>query len=155
MGTSIFSPQSGTISVEYEDGSSELLPNQFVLIATGSRPQTLPFLEINHQNILSSDDILQIDTLPHSIAIVGGGVIGLEFASLLTDLNVNVKVIEAGKRILPSDSKSISTFLRDSLIERGVEFFEDCQLSEENIIHKNDVIQININEKLLLQLIKY
>lgn len=73
--------------------------------------------------------------------------IGLEFASLLTDLNVNVKVIEAGKRILPSDSKSISTFLRDSLIERGVEFFEDCQLSEENIIHKNDVIQININEK--------
>ena len=82
----------------------------FVLIATGSRPQTLPFLEINHQNILSSDDILQIDTLPDSIAIVGGGVIGLEFASLLTDLNVNVKVIEAGKRILPSDSKSISTF---------------------------------------------
>ena len=48
--------------------------------------------------------------------------IGLEFASLLTDLNVNVKVIEAGKRILPSDSTSISTFLRDSLIERGVEF---------------------------------
>lgn len=147
MGTSIFSPQSGTISVEYEDGSSELLPNQFVLIATGSRPQTLPFLKINHRNILSSDDILQIDTLPDSIAIVGGGVIGLEFASLLTDLNVNVKVIEAGKRILPSDSKSISTFLKDSLIERGVEFFEDCQLSEENIIHKNDVIQIHINEK--------
>ena len=46
MGTSIFSPQSGTISVEYEDGSSELLPNQFVLIATGSRPQTLPFLKL-------------------------------------------------------------------------------------------------------------
>ena len=70
----------------------------------------ITILEINHQNILSSDDILQIDTLPDSIAIVGGGVIGLEFASLLTDLNVNVKVIEAGKRILPSDSKSISTF---------------------------------------------
>lgn len=50
--------------------------------------------------------------------------IGLEFASLLTDLNVNVKVIEAGKRILPSDSKSISTFLKDSLIERGVEFLK-------------------------------
>ena len=70
----------------------------------------ITILKINHRNILSSDDILQIDTLPDSIAIVGGGVIGLEFASLLTDLNVNVKVIEAGKRILPSDSKSISTF---------------------------------------------
>ena len=73
MGTSIFSPQSGTISVEYEDGSSELLPNQFVLIATGSRPQTLPFLEINHQNILSSDDILQIDTL-QTVLLLSGAV---------------------------------------------------------------------------------
>lgn len=154
MGTSIFSPQSGTISVEYEDGSSELLPNQFVLIATGSRPQTLSFLEINHQNILSSDDILQLDTLPDSIAIVGGGVIGLEFASLLVDLNVNVKVIEAGQRILPSESKSVTAFLKDSLIERGVKFFENCQLSEENIIHKNDVIQVKVNEDTTIEVDK-
>ena len=94
MGTSIFSPQSGTISVEYDNVESELLPNQNVLIATGSLPTQLPFLPFNHNTVLSSNDILQLTDLPASIAIIGGGVIGLEFASLLIDLGVNVSVIE-------------------------------------------------------------
>lgn len=55
FGTSIFSPQSGTISVEYEDGESELLTNQYVLITTGSSPSELPFLIIDHQQVLSRD----------------------------------------------------------------------------------------------------
>ena len=93
MGTSI-SPQSGTISVEYDNVESELLPNQNVLIATGSLPTQLPFLPFNHNTVLSSNDILQLTDLPASIAIIGGGVIGLEFASLLIDLGVNVGVIE-------------------------------------------------------------
>ncbi|WP_176746523.1 FAD-dependent oxidoreductase, partial [Staphylococcus sp. HMSC078A08] len=58
LGSSIFSPQSGTISVEYTDGQSELLTNQFVLIATGSRPTELPFLPFDHHIVLSSDDVL-------------------------------------------------------------------------------------------------
>ncbi|MEJ7154754.1 FAD-dependent oxidoreductase, partial [Staphylococcus ureilyticus] len=85
LGTSIFSPQSGTISVEYEDGESDLIPNQFVLIATGSTPKLLPFIEFDHERILSSDDILSIESLPEHLAIIGGGVIGLEFASLMND----------------------------------------------------------------------
>ena len=52
MGTSIFSPQSGTISVEYEDGESDILPNKNVLIATGSS-QSLPFIKFDHKQILS------------------------------------------------------------------------------------------------------
>ena len=95
----LFSPQSGTISVEYDNVESELLPNQNVLIATGSLPTQLPFLPFNHNTVLSSNDILQLTDLPASIAIIGGGVIGLEFASLLIDLGVNVSVIEAGERI--------------------------------------------------------
>ena len=115
MGTSIFSPQSGTISVEYDNGESELLPNQNVLIATGSLPTQLPFLPLNHNTVLSSNDILQFTDLPTSIAIIGGGVIGLEFASLLIDLGVNVSVIEAGKRILPNESAQIANFLKHHL----------------------------------------
>ena len=81
------------ISVEYDNVESELLPNQNVLIATGSLPTQLPFLPFNHNTVLSSNDILQLTDLPASIAIIGGGVIGLEFA-LLIDLGVNVSVIE-------------------------------------------------------------
>ncbi|MCL7623621.1 FAD-dependent oxidoreductase, partial [Staphylococcus aureus] len=133
LGTSIFSPQSGTISVEYEDGESDLLPNQFVLIATGSSPAELPFLSFDHDKILSSDDILSLKTLPSSIGIIGGGVIGMEFASLMIDLGVDVTVIEAGERILPTESKQASQLLKKSLSARGVKFYEGIKLSENDI----------------------
>ena len=116
LGTSIFSPQSGTISVEYEDGESDLLPNQFVLIATGSSPAELPFLSFDHDKILSSDDILSLKTLPSSVGIIGGGVIGMEFASLMIDLGVDVTVIEAGERILPTESKQASQLLKKIIV---------------------------------------
>ncbi|UMT74672.1 dihydrolipoyl dehydrogenase [Staphylococcus roterodami] len=147
LGTSIFSPQSGTISVEYEDGESELLPNQFVLIATGSTPAELPFLTFDHDKILSSDDILSLATLPSSLGIIGGGVIGMEFASLMTDLGVDVTVIEAGKRILPTESKQAAQLLKKSLSARGVKFYEGVQLSENDLNINDEGVTFNINKE--------
>lgn len=147
LGTSIFSPQSGTISVEYEDGESELLPNQFVLIATGSTPAELPFLTFDHDKILSSDDILSLVTLPSSLGIIGGGVIGMEFASLMTDLGVDVKVIEAGERILPTESKQASQLLKKSLSARGVNFYEGVQLSEKDLNINDEGVTFKINKE--------
>lgn len=72
LGPSIFSPQSGTVSVEFENGESELIPNNNVLIATGSQPMDLPFLPFDHKIVLSSDDILKLEALPKSLAIIGG-----------------------------------------------------------------------------------
>ncbi|CDR66043.1 dihydrolipoyl dehydrogenase [Staphylococcus schweitzeri] len=147
LGTSIFSPQSGTISVEYEDGESELLPNQFVLIATGSTPAELPFLTFDHDKILSSDDILSLVTLPSSLGIIGGGVIGMEFASLMTDLGVDVTVIEAGERILPTESKQASQLLKKSLSARGVNFYEGVQLSEKDLNINDEGVTFKINKE--------
>lgn len=147
LGTSIFSPQSGTISVEYEDGESELLPNQFVLIATGSTPSELPFLTFDHDKILSSDDILSLVTLPSSLGIIGGGVIGMEFASLMTDLGVDVTVIEAGERILPTESKQASQLLKKSLSARGVNFYEGVQLSEKDLNINDEGVTFKINKE--------
>lgn len=147
LGTSIFSPQSGTISVEYEDGESELLPNQFVLIATGSTPAELPFLTFDYDKILSSDDILSLVTLPSSLGIIGGGVIGMEFASLMTDLGVDVTVIEAGERILPTESKQASQLLKKSLSARGVNFYEGVQLSEKDLNINDEGVTFKINKE--------
>ncbi|MCS5347817.1 dihydrolipoyl dehydrogenase [Staphylococcus aureus] len=147
LGTSIFSPQSGTISVEYEDGESELLPNQFVLIATGSTPAELPFLTFDHDKILSSDDILSLATLPSSLGIIGGGVIGMEFASLMTDLGVDVTVIESGERILPTESKQAAQLLKKSLSARGVKFYEGVQLSENDININDEGVTFKINKE--------
>ena len=147
LGPSIFSPQSGTISVEYADGESELIPNNHVLIATGSTPMALPFLPFDHQTILSSDDILEIDALPESLAIIGGGVIGLEFASLMTDFGVKVSVIEAGKRILPTESKRVAQTVKKALASRGVQFYEGVALSEEHVEVKTSQAVLTLNDQ--------
>ncbi len=146
LGTSIFSPQSGTISVEYDDGESDLIPNQFVLIATGSTPKSLPFIDFDHERILSSDDILALQELPEHLAIIGGGVIGLEFASLLNDLGTKVTVIEANERILPTESKQIASTLKNELTQRGVTFHEDVQLDENSIQKDDDGVTIHFGD---------
>ncbi|QDW84515.1 dihydrolipoyl dehydrogenase [Staphylococcus pasteuri] len=149
LGESIFSPQSGTISVEFEDGENEMIPNQFVLIAIGSTPSELPFLQFDHQVILSSDDILKMDQLPNSIAIIGGGVIGLEFASYLTDLGVSVTVIEANERILPNESKQIAKTIKNELENRGTKFFENVALDNQSVSINDETNEatIKINDE--------
>ncbi|MDU9417757.1 dihydrolipoyl dehydrogenase [Staphylococcus lloydii] len=146
LGPSIFSPQSGTISVEYEDGESDLIPNSNVLICTGSEPISLPFLPFNNSTILSSSDILALEQLPDTLAIIGGGVIGLEFASLMNDFGVEVNVIEAGERILPTESKNIANTLKSELTTKGVKFHENTQLTEENVTVDNDAVTFDIED---------
>jgi dihydrolipoamide dehydrogenase len=91
-----------------------------MLIATGSRPNDLPFLKFDHKRILSSDDILKLESLPGSILIVGGGVIGCEFACALAKLGVKVTVAEVMDRLIFMFDKDISQKLEQSLKKIGV-----------------------------------
>ena len=95
LGPSIFSPMPGTISVEMNNGEeNEMLIPKNVIIATGSRPRTLPGIEIDGEFVMTSDEALLMEELPKSIIIVGGGVIGIEWASMLADFGVDVTVLE-------------------------------------------------------------
>ncbi|WP_239734393.1 dihydrolipoyl dehydrogenase [Mammaliicoccus sp. G-M28] len=146
LGPSLFSPQAGTVSVEFENGESELLVNNNVLIATGSRPVELPFLKFNHHTVVSSDDMMQLESLPHNILIIGGGVIGLEFASLLNDLGVVVTVIEAGDSIIPNEQQEISKTIKRSFEENGIKIYEKLPLSEENILVQDNHVEVQIQD---------
>ncbi|OOV78583.1 dihydrolipoyl dehydrogenase [Mammaliicoccus fleurettii] len=146
LGPSLFSPQAGTVSVEFENGESELLVNNNVLIATGSRPVELPFLKFNHHTVISSDDMMQLESLPHNILIIGGGVIGLEFASLLNDLGVEVTVIEAGDSIIPNEQQEISKTIKRSFEENGIKIYEKLPLSEENILVQDNHVEVQIQD---------
>src|SRR5690625_2712229 len=82
LGPSIFSPMPGTISVEYENGEENtILTPKNVIIATGSSPRSLNGLPFDGEHILSSDDALQLEELPSSMLIIGGGVIEIGRAS--------------------------------------------------------------------------
>lgn len=121
LGPSIFSPLPGTISVEMNSGEeNEILIPKYVILATGSRPKTLPGLTIDGEYVLTSDHALQMKELPSSIIIIGGGVIGVEWASMLADFDVDVTVIEYDSRLLPLEDEDISKEMQRLLKKKGV-----------------------------------
>ncbi|CAM5264277.1 Dihydrolipoyl dehydrogenase OS=Lysinibacillus sphaericus OX=1421 GN=LS41612_09215 PE=3 SV=1 [Lysinibacillus sphaericus] len=94
---STFSPMPGTISVEMRNGEeNEMLVLTNVVIATGSKPRGMAGLTVDGKYVMNSDHALQMEELPTSLLIVGGGVIGIEWASMLCDFGVAVTVIEYG-----------------------------------------------------------
>lgn len=128
IGPSIFSPKSGSLAVELADGEMESVVSTNLIIATGSRPRMLPGLERDGVHLLTSDDALELDKLPESILIIGGGVIGVEWASMLQDFGVNVTLVEAGARLLPGEDAEVSATLARSLSRRGVRVLTSVQL---------------------------
>ncbi|MBO8170385.1 MAG: dihydrolipoyl dehydrogenase [Bacillaceae bacterium] len=139
MGPSIFSPQPGVISVERPDGGeSDMLNPKFVLVATGSRPRSLPGLEVDGNYVYTSDEILLLEELPESLLIIGGGVIGIEWASLFSDFGVKVEVVEYEDRILPFEDEEISKEMTRLLkrkkvkVHTGVKVLPDTLESGDN-----------------------
>lgn len=92
---------SGRLSVTLPEGGREEIPWDRLILATGSIPAQLKGLPFNGKTVLSSNHVLSLQTLPESVVIVGGGVIGCEFASILAGLGVRVTVVEAMDRLLP------------------------------------------------------
>ncbi|WP_050615698.1 dihydrolipoyl dehydrogenase [Bacillus testis] len=134
LGPSIFSPMPGTISVEMNDGSdNEMLIPANVIIATGSRPRTLPGLELDGTYIMSSDDALALEALPKSIVIVGGGVIGIEWASMLNDFGVEVTVIEYAPHILPTEDQDISKEMQRILKKKKINIVTNAKVLPETV----------------------
>lgn len=152
LGPSLFSPMAGTVAVEDPDddeAESEILVNQNVLIATGSKPRELPFLPFDHELVLSSDDMMELDDVPESIAIIGGGVIGLEFASMLNDLGSDVTVLEAGNDILPHEDKDVSKTMKKSLSDKGIHFKTDIGLDESNVKVQDGSVKISLDSEVV------
>ncbi|WP_096153493.1 dihydrolipoyl dehydrogenase [Bacillus sp. FJAT-45066] len=147
LGPSIFSPMPGTISVEFENGDENamLIPKN-VIVATGSRPRSLPGLEIDGTLVMTSDEALQLEELPKSIIIVGGGVIGIEWASMLSDFGVEVTVLEYADRILPTEDKEISKEMQRLMKKHGVKVVTGAKVLPETLV-KSDVVTIKAEHK--------
>lgn len=129
LGPSIFSPMSGTISVEMNSGAeNEMLIPKNVIIATGSSPSPLQGLPFDHSFILSSDDALQLKELPKSLLIIGGGVIGIEWASMMVDFGVEVTVVESAKEILPYEDQDISREMKRLLKKKNVRILTNTKI---------------------------
>lgn len=92
-----------------------------IIIATGSIPFDIKSFPCDHERILNSTSILELTEVPKSLAIVGGGYIGCEFASLFTELGTKVTILEALPSILATQGEQIAHFMTKSFMNRGVE----------------------------------
>ncbi|MEC0108066.1 dihydrolipoyl dehydrogenase [Paenibacillus taichungensis] len=144
IGPSIFSPQSGAVAVEFEDGEMDTVVPTNLIIATGSRPRVLPGLEPDGRYIMSSDEALRMDELPASLIIVGGGVIGLEWASMLNDFGVEITVVEAAAHVLPAEDEDVAKEMQRLLGKRGVRFLTGASVLTETYSIQKDGIQIDV-----------
>ena len=106
----------GRISVS----TGERLVGDKVIISTGSRPRVIPGFEVDGRYVLTSDEVLLLEELPKSVAIVGGGVIGCEFASLMADLGSKVTIVEALPRLLPGVDQDLVDVMIRSFKKRGI-----------------------------------
>jgi len=147
LGPSIFSPMPGTISVEMNNGEeNEMLIPKNVIVATGSRPRTLPGLEADGQYVMTSDEALVMEDLPKSIIIVGGGVIGIEWASMLADFGTEVTVIEYADRIVPTEDKEVSREMQRAMKKKGVKIVTSAKVLPDTL-QKGDGVVISAELK--------
>jgi len=96
------------------------IETEFLIIATGSVPKELPGIRIDEQNILSSTGILNLSGLPDSLAVVGGGVIGCEFASIMNSFGVRTHIVEFLPRIVSTEDEELSKRLSLALKKAGI-----------------------------------
>jgi dihydrolipoamide dehydrogenase len=101
-------------------GGDRTLNATDVIIATGSRVKSLPGLTPDGKRVVTSDDVLRMDTLPKDIVIVGGGAVGVEFASMFHDVGVKVTLLEYLPQIVPLEDAEVGRLLERSFQKRGI-----------------------------------
>jgi NAD(P) transhydrogenase len=104
-----------------DDGRERRLRASVVLVATGSRPFHPPGIPFDDPAVHDSDTILEIDAVPRSLVVIGGGPVGLEYASIFATLGVSVTVIDAADRLFPLLDVEISTLLQKTFLGMGVQ----------------------------------
>lgn len=121
----------GHVTVTGEDGTQELLEAEHILAATGSVPARPPIPGLDLPGVMTSDELLLgAEELYRSIVIIGGGVIGTEFASFYADLGCQVTVVEGLDRLLPNMDKELGQNLALILKKKGVQIFTNAMVQQ-------------------------
>ena len=146
-GPSIFSPKSGAVAGELADGESETLVPEQLIIATGSRPKSLPGLAIDGHYVMTSDEALQMEVLPGSIIIIGGGVIGVEWASMLSDFGVQVTIVEYADRLVPLEDADVSKELERLFKKRKIKVLTSAGVIADSVSTETGKVPLQAKHK--------
>ncbi len=112
-----------SVKVTKTDGSSEIIESKNIIIATGSKPSSLPFIKVDKDRIITSTEALKLNEVPKHLVIIGGGVIGIELGQVYLRLGAQVSVVEFMDRIIPGMDAALSKELTKVLKKQGMKFY--------------------------------
>ncbi|WP_299063698.1 dihydrolipoyl dehydrogenase [uncultured Polaribacter sp.] len=110
------------VNIAKNDGTSEVIEGTDIIIATGSKPSTLPFITLDKERVITSTEALKLKEVPKHLLVIGGGVIGLELGSVYKRLGADVTVIEYAPKITPTMDADVSKELQKVLKKQGIKF---------------------------------
>lgn len=109
-----------TLEVTPEEGEKETLKAKNIIVATGSHPFTIPGVELDGEKVVDYEDAILSEELPKSAAIIGGGAIGVEFATIWNGYGVDVTIIEMLDHLLPLEDSEVASELEKAYQKRGI-----------------------------------
>ena len=116
-----------TVTVQHPDGSTSTLTGRHVLLAAGSVPRTIPGFEPSGP-VMTSDEVLMLQSLPSRVAVIGGGAIGCEFASTFADLGAQVTILEGLPKILPGLDADVANVVVRSFKKKNIDIKTDAKV---------------------------
>lgn len=129
-----------TIQISTGD-NSERIKAKDIVIATGSEPALIPAFKIDRKNVLTSDEALNLTTLPKDILIVGAGAIGIEFATFLSTFGVKVTIVEMMPQVVPPlKDKKLANIIQRLLEKRGVKVITGTKIENIEIVKDGEVV---------------
>ena len=129
MGIDFIKSYAEIISLSEIKVADGIIKSKFILIATGSEPAAIPGLAFDHLKVITSDDILSLTEIPQSLLIIGGGVIGCEFASLFSILGSEVTIAEKLPGLLPAEDTEVSRKTEVIFKKKGIKVVTDADIS--------------------------
>ena len=135
-----------TVSVKKEDGTETLVSAKNTIIATGSKPASLPFIQIDKKRVITSTEALEMTEVPKHLIIIGGGVIGLELGSVYGRLGAKVSVVEFMDGIIPTMDKALGKELQKSLTKLGFDFYLSHKVKAVENAGKKVVVKADNNK---------
>ncbi|SOC80454.1 dihydrolipoamide dehydrogenase [Salinimicrobium sediminis] len=133
------------IEIAKSEGEPETIEAKQIIIATGSKPASLPFIKLDKERVITSTEALKMKEVPKHLVIIGGGVIGLELGQVYMRLGAEVSVVEYMDRIIPTMDAALSKELTKSLKKQGMKFYVSHQV---NAVERNgDEVVIKAKDK--------
>jgi dihydrolipoamide dehydrogenase len=134
-----------TVSLTRADGATSTVTARHIVLATGSRCSDLPFLKADHERILNSDDILNIQHVPARLIVMGAGAVGSEFASIFARLGAKVDLIELQDRVLPMEDDEVCAAVAQSFKKQGINVLTSTKVG--TVKREGDTVQVEIESK--------